>query len=235
MRDAEIVYSALSLTDLIAWIATRLSGGPKLVWGVRAGSVPEHWKLRWPFELSRMLSGSVPLVITNSGQGLRFLRDAGFRAPRMVVIPNGIDTNLFRYDAEARSRIRREWHIEDSHQLVGIVGRATREKGYEDFLRAARLVQDRCAQVRFVSVGGGAERYRRELRKMSNNLGLDEVMLWAGERRDLPAVYSATGYLLFGVQYGGVSERFGPRPFVVDCRAWQPTSAIRVRSLPTIH
>jgi len=190
MVDQDVIYSALSLTDFIAWRATRSKRVP-LVWGVRSGNLPVQWKLRVPFELCRLVSPAVTLIIANSKQGKAILKSAGYRTTKIVVIQNGIDTGSFQFNGSGRAMVRAEWKLEDSDKLIGIVGRITPEKGHKFFLDAAARVLDRCPSARFVSVGGGSGRYRNELMRRAETLGLERAMLWAGQRGDLPDVYSA--------------------------------------------
>jgi glycosyltransferase involved in cell wall biosynthesis len=57
-----------------------------------------------------------------------------------MVIENGFDTMLFRPDAEARAQVRSEFHLQESHLLIGLAGRLDPVKGHEMFLRAAKTL-----------------------------------------------------------------------------------------------
>jgi len=82
----------------------------------------------------------------------------------MVVIPNGIDTALFRPDGAARGRIRAEWGVAGEERLIGVVGRLDPMKDHATFLQAAALVAKRLAVVRFVCLGLGVEAANPALR-----------------------------------------------------------------------
>ena len=103
-------------------------------------------------------------------------------ARRLRVIPNGVDTTLFRPDAARRERMR---------QLLGLgqeftwlaVGRLMWKKGYTTLLRA------------FAGLGGGillvagAGPLDTELRRLAGDLGADVRFL--GERQDVADLMSA--------------------------------------------
>ena len=109
----------------------------------------------------------------------------------MVVIPNGIDTDQFRPDKNARTRQRRTWGIDDSEQLIGLVARLDPMKGHPVFLAAAAQLAAQYRATRFVCVGDGPEAYRNELKTLAHELGLEDRLIWAGASSDMAAVYNA--------------------------------------------
>src|SRR6266508_1506061 len=98
----------------------------------------------------------------------------------MVVIPNGIDTERFIPDGEARQRMRRQWEVAENQRLIGLVGRLDPMKDHPTFLRAAALLAQKRNDVRFVCVGSGAAAYTRALRALAEKLNLGTCLIWAG-------------------------------------------------------
>lgn len=76
-------------------------------------------------------------------------------------------------------------------RLIGLVGRLDPMKGHPQFLRAAALLRRRHPALRFVCVGDGADDYRCALHQLAGELGLNDCLIWAGTRTDMPAVYNA--------------------------------------------
>ena len=72
-----------------------------------------------------------------------------------------------------------------------IIARFDPMKDHQTFLKAASLASESDKDFRFVCVGDGPPGYRAELRDFAAGLGLENRITWAGERRDLPAIYSA--------------------------------------------
>src|SRR5712692_4540998 len=114
----------------------------------------------------------------------------------MIVIPNGIDTELFRPDKERGLRVRTGWGITENQKLIGIVARLDPMKDHRSFLKAASLLAGERADVRFVCVGDGPDDYRQELRALGQQLGLTDKIKWAERRDDMPAVYNALDILV---------------------------------------
>lgn len=109
----------------------------RLVWGVRASDVdlskyPLKSRLLWP--VARRMSRWADLIIANSWAGAEYHGNAGYPTDRMHVVPNGIDTDLFRPDREA-GRLFREAHgIPHAVPVLGLLGRFDPMKGHDGFL-----------------------------------------------------------------------------------------------------
>lgn len=110
------------------------------------------------------------------------------RPRRAVFIGNGVDVALFRNDA-ARMVKRQELGVSPDILLVGTVGRLEPQKGCEHFIRAAQLVANEMANVRFVVVGEGS--IGPQLRDLARQLNLVDVLYFLGHRDDLPELYHA--------------------------------------------
>ncbi|MDB5921285.1 MAG: putative Lipopolysaccharide core biosynthesis glycosyltransferase [Betaproteobacteria bacterium] len=174
-------------------------GGTYVVWGVAAADMDlayYDWLSRIEFRLSVPLSHCAHLIICNSEAGRRYHVLQGYRADRMVVIPNGIDTEQFRRDAKARVDARAEWRIPPHVSLIGLVGRVDPMKDQANFLRAAAELAASQPNVRFVCVGPGTGPYRDEMVALGTQLNLGERLIWAGERTDMWRVYNALDLLV---------------------------------------
>jgi glycosyltransferase involved in cell wall biosynthesis len=179
----------------VACLTTLRSPKLKLAWGVRASDVNlarYDWLMGLTYWLERRFSYCPNLIIANSEAGRRYAVSRGFPDNHhFIVIPNGIDVEHFRPDARLRGAVRAEWGVLPHETLVGIVARLDPMKDYPNFLEAAAKLARRESGLRFVSVGAGPEDYAAVLQKQAGALGLDERMIWAGPRGDLPAVYNA--------------------------------------------
>lgn len=103
-------------------------------------------------------------------------------------IPNGVDLSLFTQGKKAPS-IKSELGIPESFPVIGTVGRLAREKGMDNFLRAAALIHAQLPDVRFVIVGDGP--CRTELTAMADELKLKDSVVLLGMRNDVPRLLTA--------------------------------------------
>lgn len=179
-----------------------------------AFALPPSWLVRTPIRIASIRDdGSVwtrsqravdriacrlaDCTVVNAETIRRRLLDDGWPGDRVVVIPNGVDTDRFRRRS-APSGIRHELGLPADGPIVGVLARLAPCKGLEFFLDAARIVADRFPDVRFLVIGdqevlgNGAVRaggsYRKELELRAERLGLKDRVVFAGFRLDVPEV-----------------------------------------------
>ncbi|HKZ09598.1 MAG TPA: glycosyltransferase [Rhodanobacteraceae bacterium] len=201
---ADVVHGYLTVGNLLALLAKAAHRRTRVVWGVRSAYMDRDrydWMARLTFRFSCACARMADLVIVNSDASGRHHATLGYPRARMRVIPNGIDTRRFSFDAEARTQLRREWRIPDDALLVGLVGRLDLMKDHPTFLKVAAKLAVRDARWHFVCVGEGSLDYAASLAAKAAALGLQDRLIWAGPRGDMPAVYSALD-LLASASYG---------------------------------
>ena len=190
----DILHGYLTVPNLFAVILKPLFSRIKIIWGVRASNMDlsrYDWLARLTYWLECRLSRFADLIIVNSRAGFDHAVAHSFPKNKMVVIPNGIDTERFCPDLAERQRVRKEWGVADNEKLIGLVGRLDPMKDHPTFLRAAALLAQARKDVRFVCVGDGPAVYRQQLYVLGKELGLANRVIWAGARADMPAVYNA--------------------------------------------
>jgi len=189
-----ILYSFLPDANLIGMISGRIARVKQIVWGVRASNIDVSrydWLAGTSLRLSVFLSRFPDTIIANSFAGLRFHKDIGYKTERMSVIPNGINTKLFKPDHPSGFRLWDEWGIDEKTVLIGLVGRLDPMKDHTTFLQAVKIFDQKECSVRFVCIGDGKEPYKSEIHSLCRRLGLNGSLIWTGARSDMPAVYSA--------------------------------------------
>ncbi len=113
---------------------------------------------------------------------------------RITTIRNFIDIERFTgADPGARTRIRREFGLGSSTLLVGSIGQICPRKDQFRLVQAMYEVLRRLPSAKLLIVGPVAEsnEYLAAVRAEITRLHLDDVVLWAGERRDIPEILSA--------------------------------------------
>jgi len=202
-----ILYSFLPDANLVGLISGKITRVKQIVWGVRASNMDVSrydWLTRTSLRLSAFLSRFPDIIIANSFAGLRFHKDIGYKTERMKVIPNGIDTKLFKPDHPSGFRLRDEWGIDEETITIGLVGRLDPMKDHTTFLQAVKIFDQKECSVRFVCVGDcdGKEPYKSEIHSLCMTLGLNGSLIWTGARSDMPAVYSALDIVTSSSSFG---------------------------------
>jgi glycosyltransferase involved in cell wall biosynthesis len=78
--------------------------------------------------------------------------------------------------------------MENRTPLVGTVANLRRSKGYEYFIRAARILSDSLPGARFLAIGEIDETLGRPLRDAVRALGLEDRFFFLGFRPDIPSL-----------------------------------------------
>ncbi len=193
------------IVDLMTVFVQPFLRSMKIVWSIRSSDMDlsrYDWLCGMSYTLSCWLSRSTDLIISNSYAGRRVHVADGYPADRTVVIPNGIDTNRFFPNVEARERVRVQWGVREDEPLIGLVGRLDPMKDHETFLQAAVLLLQERNQVRFVCVGDGLSEYRTALQDRAHTLGLSDRIMWVGMQSQMPHIYNALDLLVNSSSYG---------------------------------
>jgi glycosyltransferase involved in cell wall biosynthesis len=190
-RDITIVHVDGS-TNVVPALAAWWAGVP-IVW---------HYNDHPPGSVKRMLEGLMGRLAARvivQGEGLRQSRTA--RNPRLCdktcVLHSAVDTDKLvpdAYDATDRVRMRAELGVPADGILIGAVGNLNRFKGYTYFLQAAAKIRERVDRVRFLIVGRRLDTdvaYSEHLLQQTAALGLQENVIFAGFRDDVPRVLAA--------------------------------------------
>ena len=189
----DVLHGYLDIPNLLALFIKPFVHA-RVVWGIRAAEIDLRqydWLVWLAAQLERIFARFADLIIVNSVAGFERHVSRGFPPRKMVVIPNGIDTDMFKPDREAGAKLRAEWLISEHTRLIGTVGRLDPMKDLPVFLQTAALLSLKRNDVRFACVGPGPASYVLKLQELANELGIADEVIWPGARADISAVYNA--------------------------------------------
>ena len=208
-----ILHGYLPTANILTVLLKLFCPSSKIIWGVRASDMKlDRYGLvdqvqSW---IESKLSSFTDAVIVNSYAGLQFAVRNGFPQDKMTVIPNGIDIDRFCPNPVLRRRVRDAWGLSDCHQWIGIVGRLDPMKGHDTFIRAAVILAERRADVKYFCVGDGPQTFKQELIGLSEELGLGPRLSWSSAVDDVEAIYNALDLVTSCSSYGeGFSNVIG--------------------------
>ncbi|OQW92463.1 MAG: hypothetical protein BWK78_01675 [Thiotrichaceae bacterium IS1] len=127
-------------------------------------------------------------IICNSKISAKQHESLSYIKERMVIIPNGFDTNVFYPSMTAYIQLRQELDLPENAFLIGLIGRYHPMKDHANFLQATAHLLTIYPNIHFVLAGTGIELSNLELLKMVNELRLIEAVHLLGRRNDLPYI-----------------------------------------------
>lgn len=114
------------------------------------------------------------------------------------VLYNNIDTSRF-YPRETKSIITKEFDISTDKFLIGFVGPLSPIKKIDILIEAyANISYEKC---RLMVIGSGRE--EKKLKKLVSELGIENDVIFAGWRDDIPEIISALDLLVLPSEYEG--------------------------------
>ena len=126
-------------------------------------------------------------------------------------MPNAVDLSRFAPDDSDRSRTRATLGIGEDQLLVGHIGRFVEQKNHYFLLDIFKSVLSLCPDAALALVGTGP--LLEQVEDRARELGIDDSVLFLGNRTDAPSLYRAFDVFCLPSLYEGL-------PMVgVECQA----------------
>lgn len=190
-RRIDLVHSWLFPANWRAIVASRLAGTRAVICATRSTSTAMSRRLRimngFALRNARVVLANASAVADDISE------NSGISRGSIRVILNGVDTSVF---SPGGSPLRAGWlsGAGDGARLVGFVGGFRKAKDPCLFVRVAAEVARRSPSTRFVMVGDGV--LRREVESAVREHGMEDRLVLAGQRPDMPEVFRALDTLV---------------------------------------
>ncbi len=188
--------NSLAVADLIA---AKLGGATNLA--LRSCNAPTGLsiKMRCIHNLLRPLLNSiatVKLAPSRLAADFMFGKRCG-----VTLINNGVDLEIFHFDAQGRERVRSELGL-DNKFVVGHIGRFNKQKNHRYLLEVFCEISKIRSDAVLVLVGVGED--HDLIVGWISELGLEDRVVLTGQRFDIPQVLSAMDVFIFPSLHEGM-------------------------------
>ena len=194
-QKPHLAQTFLFHANIVGRIAARRAGVPRVASGIRVAE-----RRRWHLRLDRLTDRMVDRHVCVSQSVARFAEDrARLPAEKLVVIPNGVDTE--RYPAEKRADLRR-YGIGPDRRVVTFAGRLDRQKGPLWLIESAPDWLGRVPKCDLLLVGEGP--LRAKLERACRQHGISDRVHFTGWRADMPEILAASDLLVLPSAWEGM-------------------------------
>jgi glycosyltransferase involved in cell wall biosynthesis len=132
-------------------------------------------------KLEARFSKKTSSVIYNTYVGARQHEEFGYDPTKTVVIPNGVDCNLFQKNTEVREATRNSLNISEENILIGIAARFHPMKNYPCFIRCAAKIHEEFPKTRFIMVGENVTTAEKEILALQQKYETANFIMPLGE------------------------------------------------------
>jgi len=196
----DVVHANTTRASLLALLGRKRSG-PPVVAHIRDWTPPGAF----PDFVLRVIEGGAVAIAANSAYvAARFPGDRLERP--VVVVPNPVDLEPFATDRTDGPAIRQETETPADVVVLSIIGQLAPLKAQDDAIRMAADLATAGKDVRLLVVGSvkfassGASldnaTFGERLPALARELGVDDRVLFLGERSDIADILAATDILL---------------------------------------
>lgn len=119
---------------------------------------------------------------------------------KIVLLHNSIDTERFNPLKVNASKVRKEYNVNESELLIGMIARFSPGKGHEEFLRSAEELIKKYNNLRFMIIGEpskGEDKYAAEIKTLVSEFKIADRVIFTGFRKDTPEVLAALDLFIF--------------------------------------
>jgi len=218
----DILHTHLFHVNLLGRIAGRLAGVPVII-SHQHGVERNRSKVR--SLLDRLTSRYADLVISTCEVVKETLIKRDKISPGKIrIIYNGVETPNVNVES---SSVRRDLGIALDAPVIGVVANLRPMKGYDTFLKAARMILDEVENARFLIVGGGP--LEDELKALAFKLGIWPQTIFTGFRDDVPNLLATMDVFVLPSLWEGV-----PMALLEAMAMAKPVVATEVGGIPEI-
>ncbi|NUO86861.1 MAG: glycosyltransferase [Cupriavidus sp.] len=200
----DVIHAHMVHANLFARVLARTGRMPPVI--CSAHSAREGGRLR---ALAYRVTDRWCALTTHVSDAGRLAMVASGAVPdgRVIVMPNGIDTSRFRPDQASREQTRRNLGLGPDDRLVLNVGRLVPEKDHAMLIEAFAEVCRDLPKARLMIAGDGP--LRDALAHQIARHGLNQVVLLAGARNDIPELLRAADVFVLSSRIEGMPLAVG--------------------------
>src|SRR5262245_18189011 len=193
-QQPDVVQTFLFHANVVGTAAARAAGVSHIVTGLRVAD-PRWWRV----VAERTLTKSADRYVCVSQSVAEFFRRRGFSAEKLVVIPNGIETSMWR---DAKPKCLSEFGVPTGRRVMLFVGRLDKQKGLDRFFHGLPSIFCELPDHDLVLLGEGPQ--AAALGRLGCRLSVQERVHFVGLQADVPPIMVAADILLLPSRWEGM-------------------------------
>lgn len=193
-EQPDIIQTWLYHSDFIGGLTGKLITKKPVIWNVRHANLEfQNNKIATLLivKILSYLSKNVPhTILANSSSAVKSHISWGYNKNKFHIIPNGINTSRFTYNAQQRIHLRNSFKIQQNDFLIGMIARFNPQKDFHNFLKSASNISKKYQHVKFLLCGREVNNENKFLTDLILKYNLSNKCILLGYRTDIPYLLS---------------------------------------------
>lgn len=128
--------------------------------------------------------------------------DKTFDKGLVTVINNGIDVEQYKFNKKTREEKRKELNLKDTDLVIGHIGRFMKQKNHEFLIDIFNELHKQNNNYKLMLIGQGP--LENEIKQKVKDLGIEDSVMFLGQKSDANKYYQAMDVFLFPSLYEGL-------------------------------
>lgn len=203
-KKYRIVHSNINTLSVFPLYAAKKAAVPVRIAHSHSTSNPREWKKNLMKNALRPFSKvwATDYFACSELAGRYLFGDKAFDKGEVKIIRNAIDVEKFKFDPEARKKLRKEIGIADDDFVIGHIGRFVEQKNHRFLIDVFAEVKKKKKNAKLVLVGQGP--LREEMEQKVKDMGLEKDIFFLGQRSDANKLYSVFDVFCLPSLYEGL-------------------------------
>ena len=199
-----IVHSNINTLSVFPLYAAKKAGVPIRISHSHSTSNPKEWKRNIIKNILRPFSKkfATDYFACSELAGRYLFGDKTFDRGEVKIIHNAIDLDKFKFDPEARKKLREELKINEKTVVIGHVGRFVKQKNHDFLIDVFNEYHTKNPDSKLLLVGTGP--LEEKIKAKVEKLGLTDSVLFLDQREDTNKLYSVMDAFCLPSLYEGL-------------------------------
>ena len=129
-----------------------------------------------------------------------------FDEGKVLVVNNGIDVDSYSFNEKVRNEKRKELKLKDTDIVIGHIGRFVKQKNHEFLIDIFNELYKENKNYKLMLIGQGP--LKEEMEQKVKDLGIEDSVMFLGQKADANKYYQAMDLFLFPSLYEGLGMVF---------------------------
>ena len=199
-----IVHSNVNTLSVFPLYAAKKAGVPVRISHSHSTSNPKEWERNIIKNILRPFSKkyATDYFACSELAGRYLFGDKTFDQGKVKIIHNAIDLDKFKFDPEARKKLRKELGIDDKTIVIGHVGRFVKQKNHDFLVDVFNEYHTKNPDSKLLLIGTGP--LEEKIKAKAEKLNLSDSVLFLGQREDTNKLYSVMDVFCLPSLYEGL-------------------------------